>query len=387
MTGDQPAWMDEEHILFQESVSRFFASELVPHMDAWRKQGVVDREFWNTAGAAGLLGASIPEIYGGAGGTLAHDAVIAREHALTGDSSWGWAVHNIVVHYLVTFVTDDQKRRWLPRMATGELVGAIAMTEPGTGSDLQSVTTRAVKEGDTYRLNGAKSFITNGQTANFVIVVAKTGADEGAKGISLLVIETDDAKGFRRGRCLRKIGLNGQDTSELFFDDVEVPAENLLGDQDGLGFTQLMEQLPWERLLIGIGAVGACDAMLGETLSYVRERKAFDQRIMDFQNTRFKLAECKTKTEVTRAFVNQCMGKILHGTLDPATASMAKYWAAQVQCEVADECLQLFGGYGYMMEYPIARAFVDARVQQIYGGTKEIMKELIARAMDTDMLR
>lgn len=375
-------WMEEEHLLLQEAARRFFEAELVPNKEKWRHQGYVDRDFWRKSGEAGLLAASIPEAYGGVGGTYAHDAVIFLEQARVGDADFGLGVHNIAVHYVLGYGTEEQKERWLPRLASGEMIGAIAMTEPGTGSDLQSVRTSAELDGEHYLINGSKTFITNGQLANLLVLVAKTDRTQKAKGISLIMVETDGLEGFRRGRNLEKIGMKGQDTSELFFEDVRVPRNHLLGTREGQGFYGLMEQLPWERLLISISAVGICDFALQETLAYVRERKAFGRRIAEFQNTRFKLAEAKTKLEVTRAFVDRCLERLLKGELDAATASMAKWWSTQVQCEIVDECLQLHGGYGYMLEYPIAQLYGDSRVQKIYGGTNEIMKELIARALD-----
>jgi alkylation response protein AidB-like acyl-CoA dehydrogenase len=376
-------WMTEELRILQENVDKFFASEFAPHAEKWRTQGCLDRSAWLKAGEAGLLTASIPEEFGGAGGNATHDAVIFLCQARRGEVGFGSHVHNIVAHYILTFGTDEQKRRWLPRLAMGELIGAIAMTEPGTGSDLQSITTTAVSAGDTYRLNGSKTFISNGQLANLILVVAKTNPSIGAKGVSLIALETEGAEGFRRGRNLEKIGLTAQDTSELFFDDVAVPKSNLLGHEEGQGFTQLMRQLAWERLIVAITAVGACEYALDTTLAYVKERRAFGKRIMDFQNTRFKLAEVATKLEVTKAYVDKCIQAHCKGALDAAMASMAKWWSTQVQCEIVDECLQLHGGYGYMMEYPIARLYADARIQKIYGGTNEIMKELIARSLDS----
>lgn len=374
--------MQEEHLLLRDSVRQFLAEELVPNIARWREAGVVEMAFWRKAGQAGFLGAAIPEIYSGTGGTNTLDAVILYEHARTGDSSWGIGVHNIVTHYIVGYGTDAQKARWLPKMASGEWVGAIAMTEPGTGSDLQAVKTTARADGDELVIDGAKTFITNGQNAELICVVAKTGPGEGAKGVSLVFVETEGADGFTRGRNLDKLGYKGQDTSELFFDGVRVPRENVLGGEPGQGFYQLMKQLPWERLIIGIMAVGVSDYAIELTLDYVQNRKAFGQRLMDFQNTRFKLAEAKTKLEVMRAFVDQCITQHDAGQLDAATASMAKWWSAQMQNEIMDECLQLFGGYGYMNEFPISQLYADARVQKIYGGTNEIMKELIARDMD-----
>lgn len=382
MDPNTSVWMKDEHLLLSDSARRFLAAELTPHIGRWREAGVVEMEFWRKTGEAGFLGASIPEEYGGTAGTNTLDAVILYEHARTGDTSWGFGVHNIVTHYIVGYGTDEQKARWLPKLASGEWVGAIAMTEPGTGSDLQAVKTTARAEGDELIIDGSKTFITNGQNAELVCVVAKTGPGEGAKGVSLVFLETEGAEGFTRGRNLDKLGLKGQDTSELFFDGVRVPRENILGGEPGQGFYQLMKQLPWERLIIGIMAVGAADYAVEQTLAYAQERQAFGQRIMDFQNTRFKLAEAKTKLEVTRAFVDQCIARHDRGQLDAVTASMAKWWGAQVQNEIMDECLQLFGGYGFMAEFPISHMYADARVQKIYGGTNEIMKELIARDLD-----
>jgi acyl-CoA dehydrogenase len=295
---------------------------------------------------------------------------------------FGISLHNaIVMPYIWHYGTEEQKARWLPRLASGELVGAIAMTEPGAGSDLQGVKTTAVKSGDHYVLNGSKTFITNGQLANFIIVVAKTDPAEGAKGTSLIVVETDGAEGFERGRNLHKIGMEGNDTSELFFNDVKVPGENIIGGGEGQGFIQLMQQLPQERLNIAVGGLAAAERGLRETIAYVKERKAFGKRVIDFQNTQFKLAEVKTKLTVAKVFVDHCMGRHLKGDLDAVTASMAKYWVTDIQGEVIDEMLQLHGGYGYMNEYPIAQLYKDARVQRIYGGTNEIMKLLIARTL------
>lgn len=382
MNPNTSAWMSEEHVMLQDVARRFFADELTPHVQTWREAGMVERAFWKKAGAAGLLGASIPAEYGGSGGSNAFDAVVLYEQARTGDSNWGFGVQNIVTHYVVGCGTDEQKQRWLPGMATGDIVGAIAMTEPGTGSDLQAVKTTARADGDSFVINGSKTFITNGQAADVVCVVAKTGPGEGSRGISLVFVETANAPGFKRGRNLDKLGMKGQDTSELFFDDVRVPKENVLGGEIGQGFYQLMRQLPWERLIIGIGAIGSAEFAIEQTLEYVKSRRAFNERLMDFQNTRFKLAEAKTKLEVTRAFIDQCITQHERGELDAATASMAKWWGSEVQNDIIDECLQLHGGYGYMSEFPISHLYRDARVQKIYGGTNEIMKEVIARDLD-----
>lgn len=378
-------WMSEELVILRDQSRRFLEREMVPHRERWEQAGVVDREAWKKAGAAGLLCASIPEEYGGGGGTRAHDVVIAEETGragLGGGFGAGNGVHsNIVAHYILNYGTEEQKRRWLPGMATGELIGAIAMTEPGTGSDLQSVRMTAKRDGDHYVINGQKTFITNGQNADLVFVVAKTDATAGASGVSIIAVETEKAKGFRRGRNLEKIGMHAQDTSELFFDDVRVPQENLLGATEGQGFKQLMVQLAWERLSCAFGAVVAMERAVELTVDYVKERKAFGQPIMGFQNTQFKLAEAKTQAVIARTFVDELMMRLLAGTLDPATAAMAKWWTTDAQCKVIDECLQFFGGYGYMTEYPIARMYQDARVQKIYAGTNEVMKLLIARTL------
>ena len=375
-------WMTEEHLMFKESTRKFFENELSPHAERWAEQGIVDRDFWLKAGEAGLLGASAPGEFGGVGADRSFDALTAYEQLRAGDSGWGFAVHNICLHYLIAYANDEQKARWLPGLISGEIVPAIAMTEPGTGSDLQAVRTTADKDGDDYIINGSKIFITNGQQADIIIVVAKTDKDAGGKGISLIVVETADAEGFARGRNLKKLGMKGQDTSELFFENVRVPRANLLGEQEGQGFFHLMLQLGWERASIGVAAIASMDAVIEETVRYVQERKAFKQRLMDMQNTRFKLAEAKTKADVTKAYINECMVKLIAGKLDPVSGATAKWWGSQMQCEVVDECLQLHGGYGYMMEYPVARAYADSRVQKIYGGANEIQKELIARALD-----
>ncbi len=379
---DSARWAGDEHRMFAEMVGRFYDEELAPKVMNWYEAGVVDREFWKKAGENGLMGGAVAEEFGGAGGDIGFDSVALYEQSRRGDGAWGLGIQSIVTHYVASYGTDEQRARWLPGLVSGEIVGAIAMTEPGTGSDLQAVKTNAVKDGNQYRINGSKIFITNGMTADLVITVAKTDKDQGSKGVSLIAVEPAQADGFRRGKPLKKLGLKGNDTAELFYEDVKVPLTNLLGTDEGQGFYQLMKQLPWERLLIAIQALGAIDYAIDETLKYVQERKAFGQRVMDFQNTRFKLAECKTKAEVLRSFVNDCIGRLIEGKLDAATASMAKYYGTEVQGQILDECLQLHGGYGFMIEYPISRLYADARVSRIYGGTNEIMKELIARSMD-----
>ncbi len=376
------AWMTDEHRMLQDSVRRFFAQRWVPQAAAWREAGIMPRDCWTEAGAQGLLCLSTPEAYGGAGGSFADDAVVILETSRAGLSGWGGGLHSaIVAPYLVHCGTEAQRQRYLPRMVSGELVSAIAMSEPGTGSDLQAVRTTARRDGDHYVINGAKTFITNGQHANLIVVVCKTDREAGARGTSLLLVETDHAPGFRRGRKLDKVGLKSQDTSELFFDDVRVPVDNLLGGREGQGFFQLMEQLPQERLIIGLQGVAAMERALDETLAYVKQRQAFGKPVWDFQNTRFKLAEVQATVLATRAFVDAAMGAHLAGELDAARAALVKSWVSEQQGRVMDECLQLFGGYGYMMEYPIAELYVDARVQRIYGGTNEIMKELASRSM------
>lgn len=382
MTNPRSPWITDDLAIFQDSVRKFIERELVPHEDRWWKQQHVDRDVWRQAGEFGMLCASIPEEYGGGGGTFAHEAIIAYEQARAIASSLGTNVHSgIVAHYLLRYGSDAQKRRWLPKMATGELVAAIAMSEPGAGSDLKNVKTRAVRDGDHYVINGSKTFISNGLLADLVCVVVKTDPDKGAKGVSIVVVETAGLPGFRRGRVLEKIGQKGQDTAELFFDDVRVPCANLLGAEEGQGFYQLMQQLPQERMIIALGALGSMERALDDTVAYVRARKVFGTDLIDLQNTRFKLAECKTNARIARVFVDDCIAKVLRGELDPETAAMAKWWCTQRAGEIIDECLQLHGGYGYMLEYPIARLYVNSRVSRIYGGSNEIMKELIARTL------
>ncbi len=377
-----PAWKTDDLELFEDEVGKFFKRELAPHVDKWREQGCVDRWAWNKAGEAGLLCMSMPEEYGGAGGTFAHEQVFIEQQIAAGVEGFGAGLHNcIVAPYILHYGTEEQKKRWLPRMASGELVGAIAMSEPGTGSDLQAVRTTALKDGNQYVVNGQKTFITNGQTANIVIVVCKTDPGEGAKGVSLMVVETDEVEGFARGRNLKKLGNKAQDTSELFFNDVKIPTENLLGTDEGQGFYQLMQQLPQERHQIAVQGIATIERALELTIDYVKERRAFGRPVISFQNTQFKLAECKARATMARVFVDYCTGQLIEGKLDAVTASMSKMLLSDLENEIVDECLQLFGGYGYMDEYPISRMYADARVQRIYGGTNEIMKLLIARSL------
>jgi acyl-CoA dehydrogenase len=368
--------------MFKESVRRFAEREIAPNAARWRKEGVVDHELWRKAGEAGLLLCGIPEEYGGGGGTFRHEAIIIDELARINFIDFGSSLHSaIVAPYILHYGTEEQKRRWLPKLATGELVGAIAMTEPGAGSDLQGIRTRAMPDGNGYVLSGQKVFITNGQTANLIIVVAKTDPEAGGRGISLICLETDGVEGFGRGRNLEKIGFHAQDTSELFFDEIRLPADNLLGTEAGRGFLQLKEQLAQERLIVAIQAVGAMEAAIAATVEYTKDRKAFGKSVFDFQNTRFKLAEAATEARIARVYTDFCIEELVAGRLDAVAGAMAKWWTTQKQCEVVDECLQLFGGYGYMAEYPIATMWTDARVQKIYGGTNEIMKEIIARSL------
>jgi len=378
----RPAWMTEDLVLLEEQARRFMQTEFVPHLDQWHDEHMYPREVWTKAGQAGLLCPSMPEEYGGAGGTFAHDAIINREYSLAGFDTFGAPLHSgIVAPYILHYGTDEQKKRWLPKLATGELIGAIAMSEPGTGSDLQGVRTTAVKKGNRYVLNGSKTFITNGQHANLIVVVAKTDPKERAKGISLMVVETDDAQGFRRGRKLKKLGMDSADTSELFFEEVSLPTENLLGTEEGQGFAQLMQELPQERLIVALHAVAMMERALVLTIDYVKQRQAFGKTIIEFQNTQFELAECKTETTVAKVFIDHCIERHVAGQLDTVTASMAKAWATDLLGKTVDRCLQLFGGYGYMDEYPISRLYRDARVMRIYAGTNEIMNLMIARSL------
>jgi acyl-CoA dehydrogenase len=375
------SWSTPELEDFRAAVRRFIASEITPHQERWKKQQHVDRDLWNKGGAIGMLLADIPEEYGGSGGSFAHQSVVFEELGYAGDMAFGVHVHAIVAHYLLNQGTEEQKRKYLPLLASGEMVAAIAMSEPGAGSDLKGIRTTAVVGPDGYRLNGSKTFISNGYLADLVVVVAKTDPAAGAKGVSLLLLETKDNPGFRVGRILEKVGQKGQDTCELFFDDAHVPLENVLGGVEGKGFAQLMTELPYERTILGVAGVAAIERALQLTVEHTRERKAFGQALIEMQNTRFVLAEIKTEATIARIFIDRCVEDMIGGSMDTVRASMAKYWISDLQCKVVDQCVQLFGGYGYMLEYPIAQMYIDARVQRIYGGANEIMKEIIARSL------
>lgn len=361
----------------------FFTQEVAPRWEEFAAQGYPDKTLYRRAGELGLLCMSIPEEYGGGGGTFAHEAVLFAEQARSGDLSMQVSVHSgIVPHYLLAYASEENKRRWLPKLASGGWVGAIAMTEPGAGSDLQNITTRAVRDGDEYVISGAKTFISNGRNCDLVIIAAKTDPALGAKGVSLIVAEvTDDTPGFQRGGVLKKVGQKGQDTTELFFDGLRVPVSHLLGETEGRGFYQLMEQLPQERLICGIAAAATIETAVEATVEYTKSRQAFGKSLFALQNTRFELAECATLAMVVRTFVDDALAKHLRGELDVATAAMVKYWTTDRQNEVVDRCVQLHGGYGYMEEYPIARMWADGRISRIYAGANEVMKDLIARSL------
>jgi len=377
----RPAALREESLVMFADMAKKFFDEHAPEaaIAQWKEDGVIPRSLWERAGEAGLLGISIGEAYGGPGADFRYEAALIEEMYGRGLDAFGAHLHNaIVAPYIEAYGSEEQKQRWLPKMVTGELIGAIAMTEPGAGSDLRGIRTNARRAGDHYVVNGQKTFITNGQTANLIALFTKIGDGEQT---SILIVETDGAEGFSRGRNLEKLGLEAADTSELFFDNVKVPAENMLGDGEGQGLRQLMQKLPQERLMIAIQGIAAIERAMALTLDYVKERRAFGKRLIEFQNTEFKLAECKTEATIARVFVDHCIERLVAGDLDSATASMAKYWVSDLQGKIIDECLQLHGGMGYMLEYPIAQMYRDARVNRIYGGANEIMKVLIARTL------
>ena len=369
--------MTDETRVFQKTVRRFVEKELVPHQTRWAEQGRPDVEAWTKAGEIGLLLPDVPEQYGGGGGTFAHEAVVIEELARAG-VHFGFGVQSIVAHYILAYGSEEQKYRWLPRMSSGELVGAIGMTEPDCGSDLQAIKTMARKEADHYVIDGSKTFITNGWHASLVCLAVRTDPNvHGPKALSLVVLETRDLPGYRVGRPLEKIGRHAQDTCEMFFEGVRVAVGNLLGPGEGRGLFQMMDQLRYERLSVGLSAVAAAERAVEITTRYAKERKAFGKPLLDLQNTRFKLAECKTEAHIGRIFVDNCIQQFIAGQLDAVTAAMAKYWLTDCQCRIIDECVQLHGGYGYMQEYPIARMWADSRVQRIYAGSNEIMKEVV----------
>jgi len=372
---------DADHEAFRTQVRRFFETEVVPHHEKWEEQGMVDREIWTRAGELGFLCVNAPEEYGGAGGDRRYSAILAEEQVRAGSSGVGFGLHSdLVANYIINFGTEEQKQYWIPKMVTGEKIGAIAMTEPGAGSDLQGMKCRAVSDGDDYIINGSKIFITNGYMCDFAVVAVVTGdADKGAENISLIIIEAE-RDGFTKGKPLKKIGLKSQDTCELFFNDVRLPKSNLLGNE-GDGFIQLMKELAWERMMIAIICIQGAETCLADTIAYTKERQAFGKPISAFQNTRFKLAEMRSEIQIGRVYVDRCMELILKKELGIDAAAAAKYWTSDLLSKVVDECLQLHGGYGYMMEYPVARAYVDSRINRIYGGTNEIMKEIISRML------
>jgi alkylation response protein AidB-like acyl-CoA dehydrogenase len=370
----------DEHEIFRATVGRLLDEECVPHHESWEEQGHIDRAAWLKAGEQGLLCPTVPEEYGGLGTDFLYNVVVDEEIARRGLSGIGWGLHSdIVAPYIVNYGSAEMKRRFLPKMISGEMIGAIAMTEPGAGSDLQGVKTTAVRDGDHYVINGSKTFITNGFLSDLVIVVAKTDPAGGAKGTSLILVEAG-TPGFSKGRKLKKVGMKAQDTSELFFEDVRVPCANLIGEE-GMGFVYLMQELPQERLTVGISAVAGAEAILAQTVAYVKERKAFGKPVAAFQNTQFKLAEMDSELTAMRVFIDRCIELHLQGKLDVPTVAKSKLLSTDLQCRIIDECVQLHGGYGYMWEYPVARAWADARVQRIYAGTNEVMKVIISRAL------
>jgi acyl-CoA dehydrogenase len=372
--------MDDDLAMLREAISRFVETEFLPLDARWRRQHHVDKDAWRKIGAAGFLCMDVPVEYGGGGGDFRHETLLYEELNRRGISGFGQGVHSIAAHYVLNHGTEEQKQRWLPRMARGELIGAIAMTEPGAGSDLKGIRTRAIRDGDHYVINGSKIFITNGGTAELLMLVVRTDPNDRGRGLSILMVETPGLEGYRVGRVLDKMGFHANDTAELFFEDVRVPADCLL-QQEGKGMHLLMADLPYERLLIAVGGIAAMEGALEETIKYVNERQIFGQPVAAFQNTKFKLAECATNTRVARVFVDHCIGQLVAGKLDAETAAMVKYWVTDMQQKVLDECQQLFGGYGYMNEYLVCRMFADSRVQRIYGGTNEVMKELISRSL------
>jgi alkylation response protein AidB-like acyl-CoA dehydrogenase len=381
MIDRQSSWATDDVRMFRTMVRQFIQREFLPHQARWRQQHRPDGDAWTAAGRAGLLLADVPEEYGGGGGTFAHEAVVLEELARAG-VDFASSIQTIVARYILAYGTEHQKRRWLPPMAAGGLVGAIAMSEPGAGSDLQGIKTIARRDGDHYVINGSKTFITNGCNAGLVCAAVKTDMTATPmRGISLIVIETTKLPGYQVGGSLEKVGLQAQDTCELFFDDVRVPVDHLLGGVEGRGFAQMMEQLPYERLTVAVSAVANAERAVAITTAHAKERRAFGKSLIDFQNTRFKLAECATEARIGRVFLDHCIERFIAGELEDLTTAMAKYWLTDSECRIVDECVQLHGGYGYMTEYPIARMWTDSRVHRIYAGTNEIMKEVIGLSL------
>ncbi|HEX7035680.1 MAG TPA: acyl-CoA dehydrogenase family protein [Pseudomonadales bacterium] len=382
MSGATDLPFRDEHEMFRRTARRFFETECAPHHGDWEAAGEVPRDIWRRAGELGLLCPTIPSEYGGGGGDILFSVVLMEEQVRAGVVAPMLSLHNdVVAPYVLHYGTDAQKHRLLPRMADGSMIGAIGMTEPGAGSDLQSMRCFARRDGDDYVIRGQKTFISHGHLADLIVLAAKTGTDSAAAKISLFLFETAGAAGFRRGRHLEKLGQHSADTAELFFDDVRVPAAALLGGEEGRGFAQLMSRLVEERLMTAVAAVAYIDRALELTVDYVKQREAFGQRVFDFQNTRFKLAEAKTEAVILRAFLNRCLNDFVAGQLDAATAAMLKWWSTEQQCAIVDDCVQLHGGYGYILDYPIARMWQDVRIAKIYGGSNEIMKEIIARSL------
>jgi acyl-CoA dehydrogenase len=376
MTYESP-WMNDELRMFRKTVHRFIQEEFTPHQARWRQQHHPDSEAWTKAGDAGLLLTDIPEEYGGGGGTIAHETVIAEELSQAG-VNFGSLNQSIVAHYILAYGNEEQKRDWLPRMARGELVAAIAMTEAGAGSDLQAIKTTATREGSDYLINGSKTFVTNGWFASIVGLAVKTDPKAtGPRAISFIIVEPKQLSGYSIGAPLEKVGMHGQDTCEMFFDGMRVPASNLLGGSEGRGFTQMMAQLPYERLMIAVASVATSEEAVKITTKYVKERMAFGAPLIDLQSTRFKMAECKTESHIGRVFLDKCIQDFIAGRLDASTAAMAKYWLTDSEGHILDQCVQMHGGYGYMTEYPVARMWADSRVRRIYAGANEVMKEII----------
>ncbi len=375
-------WAGDDHELFRETARAWVEREVVPNDERWQARGWVDAELWPSAGAAGLLGTDVPVEHGGHGGDFGFECVVYEELLQAGFSCFGKGVHEIATHYVLEYGSDEQREAWLPALVRGDLVGAIAMTEPGAGSDLRGITTSAVRDGDHYVVNGSKTFITNGLLSTLICLVVRTDAGAGSQGFTLLMVETEGLEGFTRGQPLHKVGQHAQDTCELHFQDARIPVSASLGE--GQGLYQLMQQLPYERTVVAVMAVAALERVIADTVAYANERQAFGKPLMALQNTRFKLAEAHTAATIGRVFVDHCITRVIDGTLDTVTASMAKWWMTDQQWRQIDECLQLFGGYGYMLEYPVARAFIDARVQPIYAGSNEIMKEIVARSLERE---